>query len=93
MGNFERKGERGENKKTCQSNGEALWAEIEHVRVLHVYLISFEYRISCIYGPLDKTHTDIMRKCSFITAGVRVQALTVSPFGHTCLCQKVRSVK
>lgn len=93
MGNFERKGERGENKKTCQSNGEALWAEIEHVGVLHVYLISFEYRISCIYGLLDKTHTDIMRKCSFITAGVRVQALTVSPFGHACLSLKVRSVK
>lgn len=85
-GIFEGKGERGENKKTCQSNGEALWAEIEHVGVLHVYLISFEYRISCIYGPLDKTHTDIMRE-RFLhrCAGMRGRALTVSPSGLTCL--------
>lgn len=62
MGIFERKGERGENKKTCQSNGETVWAEIERLGALHVYLISFEYRISRIYGPLDKTRTDIMRE-------------------------------
>lgn len=66
-GNFQRMGERGENKKTCQSNGETVWAETEHLGVLHVHPISFEYHISCIYGLLDKTHTDIMRECFFIT--------------------------